>query len=211
MCKCRKRVGVKKNTNKTTAGQPIHTTLDLSLSGKELRNRLFLRRGPLLPTISACSHWGVSPSRRRGKADPLRWEVEAITRGRGSQWSPFITFPGDPKCVRLQREGSHTPKTTWSWNRATQRKQEDHWHALINTEQTLKTRLQSSHRPVRDVLSVWACGQKPMITSNYTAAYFVWWCLLAVAVASTMHLHTGSLNPSSLGPTRLCQQCTQLC
>ena len=65
----------------------------------------------------------------------------------------------------------------------------------------------TSHWPVGDVLSVWACGLRwgwgPPIPSNYTAVYSVWWCLLAVAAASTKRLRTGYLNPSSLGPTHL--------
>lgn len=49
----------------------------------------------------------------------------------------------------------------------------------------------------------WGEGRAPLIPSNYTAVYSVWWCLSAVAVASMKHLHTGYLNPSSLGPTHL--------
>ena len=67
--------------------------------------------------------------------------------------------------------------------------------------------LMTCHWPVVGVLSVWACGLRwgwcPPIPSNYTAVYSVWWCLWAVAAASTKHLHTGYLNPSSPGPTRL--------
>lgn len=47
----------------------------------------------------------------------------------------------------------------------------------------------------------------PLIPSNYTAAYSVWWCLAAAAAVSRTHLHIEYLNPFSQGPTHLNLSC----
>lgn len=55
MCKCRKqsvtKTRMKKHRDKTTVGQPIHTTFDSSLSGKAQRNLFFFFKKKKIPLL----------------------------------------------------------------------------------------------------------------------------------------------------------------
>ncbi len=106
---------------------------------------------------------------------------------------------------RVPRNKKHLELRSWK----RRRRDSDHFNAIINTEASWRRisgevwlALTCRGRPV--CVGLWAeVREEPQLPSNYTAVYSVWWCLLAVAVASTKHLHTGYLNPSSLGPTHL--------
>lgn len=173
------------------------------------------RRGLLFFMIPACSHWDagakLTPS---GKEERVLPEV----RGQGLQWSPrplIQVIQGVWDCREKGPTHQKTPGAeTWEEKGDEKEISDTPWSILRLSGKVSYLKSPAVAAWVDDMpltcrghpvcVGLWTeVRVGPPIPSNYTAAYSVWWCLSAVAAASTKRLHTGYLNPSSPGPTHL--------
>lgn len=105
MWNCRKhcvtKTRVRKHRNETTAGQPVHTTFDSSLSGKAQRNHFLGGSQGVIPPLQVSRV--ITPKGSCAQTQEQR---------RSSRLISVTTDTGGPRCVRLRSENGLTHQKT---------------------------------------------------------------------------------------------------